>query len=824
MNPYQYCEPPVGLELFSRQRKMKLTVRALSGMSGNQGTKGKMAHILGVVFGILLGFILTAAIRHLMLKPHMCLTTRNLPFYADGNEPFRIIGLDKSKNIHNSDKNLVFVGIMTANKYLDNRAKAVYETWGRHIAGKIAFFSSETSTTEEDIPLIRLHGVDDSYPPQKKSFMMLKYMADHFSNHFEFFMRADDDVYVRPEKLESFLRSINSSQPQFIGQAGKGNQEEFGRLALKDDENFCMGGPGVIFSRGTLLKVSPHIRECLKNLRSTHEDVEVGRCVRTFAKVPCTWSYEMQSILYHNGSGLEAFTGTLKQREVHRAITLHPIKNHIYLYRVHNYLQGLRVRSHETDVIRIAREISKTCAELEIKMPQLDDIKNGVLLNHLGEDATLQKWNPAIENEVLSWDFLSKAAFMLTDSNPRHKPTSGLKEGLEDVIRDVMEIINRVSKERGRVIDFKEVLYGYVRTHPSMAIEYILDMLLLYKKYRGKKMTVPVRRHAYMQVPFGPLYVREVSSSKLLEDARPTSGLQQVVDVVVKQGLNDISNLHYQLLKSPPPLTNKQPKRITFVLPLAGRFSTFQRFMGDFKNVCLEREENVGLVVVLFRTSVGEEDSTENVEALVSSLQLDYPNTRLTVIQANTSFARAMALELGASQCESNDLMLFIDVDMTFTSGTLDRVRLHTIQGVQAYYPIVFSEFDPSVDERKDAKEYDHMVINEEFGYWRNFGFGIVSMYQSDLQKVGGMDTSILGWGKEDVDLYEKVLKSSINIFRAADPDLVHVFHRVACDPALEAAQLKMCEDTRYSTYAATSTLAKTIYDNPQILEDKKHE
>lgn len=47
--------------------------------------------------------------------------------------------------------------------------------------------------------------------------------------------------------------------------------------------------------------------------------------------------------------------------------------------------------------------------------------------------------------------------------------------------------------------------------------------------------------------------------------------------------------------------------------------------------------------------------------------------------------------------------------------------------------------------------------INEDVGYWRAFGFGIVAMYKSDLQSVGGLDTSILGWGGEDVDLYEKV-------------------------------------------------------------------
>lgn len=37
-----------------------------------------------------------------------------------------------------------------------------------------------------------------------------------------------------------------------LGQAGRGNNEEFGLLSLEFDENFCMGGPGIIMSRQTL--------------------------------------------------------------------------------------------------------------------------------------------------------------------------------------------------------------------------------------------------------------------------------------------------------------------------------------------------------------------------------------------------------------------------------------------------------------------------------------------------------------------------------------------------------------------------------------------
>ncbi|RXM30633.1 Chondroitin sulfate synthase 3 [Acipenser ruthenus] len=192
-------------------------------------------------------------------------------------------------------RNFLYVGVMTAKKYLESRAVAAHRTWTHSIPGKVEFFSSEGSESVPvpiPIPVISLAGVDDSYPPQKKSFMMLKYMHDHYLDKYEWFMRADDDVYIRGDKLEEFLRSLNSSKPMYLGQTGLGTTEELGKLALEPGENFCMGGPGMIFSREVLKRMVPHIGECLRGMYTTHEDVEVGRCVRRFGGTQCVWSYE----------------------------------------------------------------------------------------------------------------------------------------------------------------------------------------------------------------------------------------------------------------------------------------------------------------------------------------------------------------------------------------------------------------------------------------------------------------------------------------------------------------------------------------------------
>ena len=71
-------------------------------------------------------------------------------------------------------------------------------------------------------------------------------------------------------------------------------------------------------------------------------------------------------------------------------------------------------------------------------------------------------------------------------------------------------MINENARQRGRTIDFKDILYGYSRVNPLHGADYVLDLLLVYRKHKGRKMTVPVRRHAYLQQTFSDLQFRSV--------------------------------------------------------------------------------------------------------------------------------------------------------------------------------------------------------------------------------------------------------------------------------------------------------------------------
>ncbi|XP_060664643.1 chondroitin sulfate synthase 1 [Drosophila nasuta] len=813
-----------------------------------QHTMTKRKTLIMACFGIVLGLCIGTVLKNysaLEIVKRCNMRPSNLK------TPNEIIGLNDDDTIQNSQRNLVFVGVMTAKNFIEGRARAVYDTWGKEVPGRIAFFSSEGSYSDE-LPVVGLKNVDDRYPPQKKSFMMLYYMYEHYIDRFEWFIRADDDVYMEPDKLERFLRSIDSSKPQFIGQAGKGNSEEFGLLSLEFDENFCMGGPGVILSSETLRRVAPHIPTCLKNLYSTHEDVEVGRCVQKFAGIPCTWNYEMQYILRHNSSGRNAYTGKLKRKEIHNAITLHPIKQAPLMYRLHSYIQGLKAEELRQESLLLHRDIKRMAKYLDVPdestymlpsispaaVPEADNGKRHFEdHNILGISPELNKFVPDSTADLLDWSFIARSLYSAGSANPKQKIESAMREGLEDVITEVMENINYYSRQRGRVIEFRELLYGYHRLDALHGQDLILDLLLIYKKYRGKKMTVPVRRHLYVQRAFTGIFVKEQD-----EDFYNVTLQQSLLGSLWQNGVARLSS-HFTMASN---LLSPLPDKIVFVLPIAGRLATFDRFLQTYERVCIDASQHCDLLVVIFGQP---QELTAHLQ-LLADLRSRHIYNQINYIQRSEQFSRGVALDIAArsSYIQQQDIILFIDVDMVFNVVTLQRVRLHTQRGRQVYLPIVFSQYDGKRRnvERSESSETTP-PIDDESGYFRQFGFGICAIYKSDIldEDINGFDKDITGWGLEDVKFLEKIVRVGtrqrgflvntaevpldyneaaeqwrrLTVFRAPDPTLVHIYHDISCDVQLDAPQYNMCLGTKANSLGSTRLMEQLFFNNPQNVE-----
>ena len=374
----------------------------------------------------------------------------------------------------------LYVGVVTAKKYLRTRAAAINNTWGQAMT-KINFFCPGAGSQEaKGLPVVSMPGVDDSYPPQKKSFYMLKYMHDELINDFDWFLRADDDLYLRPEKLLSFLRTLDAQQNIYMGQPGIGFARDRERLKLMDGEVYCMGGTGVFYTRGALKKLRPYLDECLQQVMSYHEDVEVGRCVSRKAGLQCTWSYEMGKLLYYdvtekmfNGPQIPSDKKT--HQIMNRALTIHPVKKPEMMYAVHAYYTKLQL-AEMMDKVEL---LNKGVAALSRYLP-------GEVLpkyhQYLPVDVA-PPFKPKSRFEVIDWEYFTDKTLY---QNVEQEPALGLIGADKADVQTITESARRLLEQRGNhKVRKAQLINGYRRVDPTRGAEYILDMQLQFADGRS---------------------------------------------------------------------------------------------------------------------------------------------------------------------------------------------------------------------------------------------------------------------------------------------------------------------------------------------------
>ena len=518
-------------------------------------------------------------------------------------------------------------------------------------------------------------------------------------------------------------------------------------------------------------------------------------------------------------------------------------------------------------------ELTKTFLSIKTQNLSSGFVKNRFYLPALLNITKL----PKKREDRYDYDFFTRSLYSSTYISPRRGLEGYWKRSIIENVRQAMDEINKNSIERGRLIDFKDVLYGYVKQDPLVGLDYIIDILLVYRKYEGRKMTVPVRRHAYVRNTFTTMLFREdnLESSifvELPEKYKPINEtlnnetslnkdenqgnliVKSLIDFLIPRPFASKSSVHKDSTPGNEKLTvnphkNKfhveekiSSKTIHFVVPLTGRLEIFERFMFNYEEIVLKSEDKSKLVVVLFENETdlnyGNIRQSDFIREMFRNFSTKYKlgDKSLNLLVEHRVFSRSIGCELGAALFDDRDLIFFVDVDILFTQDFLLRARLNTIEFKQVYYPIVFSEYDPNGlkdgikltafnpnDNTHHQKVRDsHFNLNSDDGYWRQFGFGILVTYYGDLKRVGGFDKSIIGWGKEDVDLYEKYIKSNLTLFRTADPGLTHVFHKINCDPNLAYEQMLMCLGSKATSIASQRVLSDYVYKMKSYLVEPK--
>ena len=376
------------------------------------------------------------------------------------------------------------------------------------------------------------------------------------------------------------------------------------------------------------------------------------------------------------------------------------------------------------------------------------------------------------EFEVIPYTSFSKDKLysleMGMGNKPEAKVTGDREKEMDEVMEKALEVLN--DGDEKQQYTFHDLLEGYTRIKRTVGTEY--DM---YFRVRDKK-------HVFQQVQL----------------FRPFAPIQKV---------------QMQTF-------DRQEEWINLIVPLSGRIDQFKIFMDMFAETCIQKDQRVFITLVYFG-----KEGREEVKDILEKVAAKHHYSHYKFIAKDEEFSRGVGLLAGAQAWDQgNALLFFCDVDIVFKPDFLDRCRLNAAPSSKLFYPIVFSLYNPSVvysDQPSVPGWKDQLVMNKQSGFWRTFGFGMTCMYRSDFLSMRGFDTNIQGWGFEDVKLYRKFIRSSMEVVRAPDQGIFHLWHEKTCDPLLPPAQYRMCLGSKAMSEASHEHLGRLAFKE-LILENEK--
>ena len=135
--------------------------------------------------------------------------------------------------------------------------------------------------------------------------------------------------------------------------------------------------------------------------------------------------------------------------------------------------------------------------------------------------------------------------------------------------------------------------------------------------------------------------------------------------------------------------------------------NAFKLFLSSFETVAIDQDHFATLTIVFASEQTNETSQLKNLKELVSDFQKRANFQKVNVINVpssgGASFSRAKLLDIGVDKCcdhfdtarRNENLLFFCDVDVLFNQNFLHMCRYNAIRGRRAFFPILYSFYNP---------------------------------------------------------------------------------------------------------------------------------
>lgn len=534
-------------------------------------------------------------------------------------------------------------------------------------------------------------------------------------------------------------------------------------IGLSSSSEQCSFTSALIVSRTAFAKLSSKLVECSTQYSRQSGDVEgdsiLRQCMVSIG-IKCTPPVSSSKV-YHTDQELWS-SSELFSTDITEHVFLSPMEYPKYVYRVHIYFQikKLTQMHEEVDGIRDQIEVLQHFVPTRLRS-QVDLVKPPSSSDSTsGSNSPVPFVRPMQMLDIANWEFFNQSKIMnAINMYPAYSLTGQTRTELKWALTQGLAQAKKMSEER---VSFVQIDSAYRRVSPSKGLEWIMDFIL--KNSAGSRS----KKRVGLYLPFA-------SSPQVFSNAGGRKTPVNFLTTISRVGL-----------------------RLT-------------SFLAMFYKLYVREKGRITLTIVLFK-GPDEEEVLSTVNTFARDMTLDKDVVRVHTIAGE--FARGVGLAEGMKLFQDSDLVFIVDIDLVVDGLFLDRCQYNTIEGKQVYFPIFFKLYSqPFVRENVLTKD-TLPVITRNNGHWAHYSYGMLCVYASDYRKTAGYQTELRGWGEEDIQFVNEVLKMRFEVFRSPDPALLHLWHDKTCDPQSITSEnvLYHCRRSKAENIADRIELANHLF------------